>query len=527
MAFKQNNQFLKKNSKSITQPHHNNIDSINLTPDSKYSTKSLLTENYDRKFNFFTSLNDNLKAIIKKKSENSLLTNNKQQVILNNLNLPMLSNYSLEINNSSSSNYVCNQAEIGLRNYSNKDLFLSRLCKGPPELFRWTSWIIASNLDQIRNEDFYNYLLSQEIDINAEIQIKKDINRTITDEKLFSIDATKSKLYNVLKVYSIIDKEVSYCQGMNFIIAFLLIISDFNEVDTLYMMVNLFMSNNKNFGIRGFFMNNFPLLSLYIYQFNGIFNEYLPNLKKHFEKLEIPNELWISKWFQTLFTICMPKDVVVRLWDCILAKGLYFIFDFAITLMKSFEKDLLKYNDISDIADYFKTINPYFNHEKAIKFDIEALIKEALHLEIKSKLLNHLKKEYEDKFNTDLSVLQVNTNLEKIYNNYKNNKNYTGINENYSLEEEKKSHVKDETKSKFHNAIVKLDDANPFNSIINIDYISNHEIEEDTLSENCSELYGNISIVGNKIKAYTLSVQNHEKKSNNFNNSQHNPSKLL
>ena len=512
MAFPQNKLLLRQNSKTITQSRHNNnnnIDSIEFIPDS--STKSLLTENIGRKLNFFSSLNKDLKAIIIKKKSENIIENNKihkKQIINNDKQIPCLSNYSNEINNSGSSIYLVNQAEIGLREYSYKDKFLSRICKGPPELFRWISWIIASKV-QNRNEEFYYYLLSNKIDRNAEIQIKKDINRTILNDKLFSNDTTKSTLYNVLKVYSIVDKEVSYCQGMNFIVAFLLIISDFNEVETFYMMVNVFSSNNpENLGIRGFFINNFPLLNLYVYQFNGIFNEYLPNLKKHFEKLEIPNELWISKWFQTLFTICMPIDVLVRIWDCIFVKGLDFIFNFSITLLKSFEHELLKYDDISDIADYFKNINPYFHQEKAIKVNIESLITEALHLKIKIKLLKDLKKEYELKFNVDLSVLQTN-DFNAIYDNFINNynKNNSGIDENYGQEEEKISHLKEETKSKFHNAIVKTDDINHFKDNINIDYISDHEEEWDNISDSFSEFDENNNVLSKKIKAHTLYVQ--------------------
>ena len=102
---------------------------------------------------------------------------------------------------------------------------------------------------------------------------------------------TKTSLFNVLRAYAICDKEVSYCQGMNFIAAFLLIVSDFNEVDTLHMMIFLFMFNKSNLGIRGFFMDNFPLLNLYTYQFNHLFEIHFPLLKKHFNKLEIPNEI--------------------------------------------------------------------------------------------------------------------------------------------------------------------------------------------------------------------------------------------
>ena len=216
------------------------------------------------------------------------------------------------------------------------------------------------------------------------------------------------------------DKEVSYCQGMNFIAGFLLIISEFNETDTFYMMQALFSDTfSDTLGIRGFYSENFPLLKAYMYIFEHYFGKKMPELKSHFAKLDMPNEVWVSKWFQTLFTICLPMKYAIRVWDFILAYGLEFIISFTIALLKNHESDLLKLEDSFDVIDYFKTIftvpnnkdsnsNSYCNSAKksnSPKFNFEDILTSAAKLNINKATILSVKKEYEKKFNVDLSFL--------------------------------------------------------------------------------------------------------------------------
>lgn len=549
--------FIKNKKRYPKTSIHSYVTSVDLTPKSKHSNGTYLTPKYEQKFQFNVA-SINLNSIekqttvntvnyntannqifdIKEKIEDKNIKQQNNNVIVNNANsvngitnspIPRSVSASIELNSSQNSTYAINQAEFGLREYIKYDRskFIERLCKGPPESFRWIAWMIAADINSDRSEEFYINLLSQEINEKTDIQIKKDLNRTSTDEKLFSVDTTKSTLYNVLRAYANCDKDVSYCQGMNFIAAFLLIVSDFNEIDTHYMMMYLFMfDKSNNLGIRGFFMDDFPLLYLYNYQFNFLFAKHLPNLKNHFDVLEIPAELWISKWFQTLFTICLPIDMLLRLWDCVFAKGLDFLFNFAIVLIKLFEDELLKFEDISDISEFFKNINSYSNTGSNYKFDVEGLISDALKFKISKNLLNNLKIEYEEKFKIDLSFLKVNYDLKSYYNSVNSNKDSIEIFENRDFPNKNAniliSQVKIDLKSKFikfDNDTILEEEANKTfidmnnyktSTNLNIYADSNGDLSND---DNCSEFEVFDTNLINNVTTHTLSTKCFEEES--------------
>jgi hypothetical protein len=58
-----------------------------------------------------------------------------------------------------------------------------------------------------------------------EFCIGKDLMRTVCGFAEFKINPAsgKNRLYNVLKVYSNFDKEVGYCQGINYLAAFFIL----------------------------------------------------------------------------------------------------------------------------------------------------------------------------------------------------------------------------------------------------------------------------------------------------------------
>ena len=73
------------------------------------------------------------------------------------------------------------------------------------------------------SKDLYEHFRDK-FDSEIQRKIAKDLQRTVVTNKDFNIDykSGNNKLFNVLNAYAMYDHEVSYCQGMNFIVALLL-----------------------------------------------------------------------------------------------------------------------------------------------------------------------------------------------------------------------------------------------------------------------------------------------------------------
>ena len=77
----------------------------------------------------------------------------------------------------------------------------------------------------------------------------------------------------------------------------------------------------------------------------------MPELHSHFD--DIPDLLWINKWFQTCFLYSFPLGLCIRIWDNILADGTKFFFKVALAILRLVEGDLLQL-EMTDINEFFK-----------------------------------------------------------------------------------------------------------------------------------------------------------------------------
>ena len=124
------------------------------------------------------------------------------------------------------------------------------------------------------------------------------------------------------------DSNIGYCQGMNLLVGFYLLVSDGNNVDCFYLLLSNFSETFKkrekyNYSFRGLFSKGFPLLFFLNFIFDIIFTKTMSEVKNHLDEMGIPYDLWINKWIQTLFIIVLPLNWCKRVWDCIFSENIY------------------------------------------------------------------------------------------------------------------------------------------------------------------------------------------------------------
>ena len=157
---------------------------------------------------------------------------------------------------------------------NNKSKFLERVFKGPPDSFRWVSWCIINEIPLERDIHIFNNYLTKDLEKDNKDRIIRDIERTFSDKNINNTELRKleTSLYNILKAFWNLDNEVGYCQGMNLIVGFLLLLSNGNELDTFYLLISNFSSTFKErkkniFSFRGLFSEEFPLLYFFYFFF--------------------------------------------------------------------------------------------------------------------------------------------------------------------------------------------------------------------------------------------------------------------
>ena len=235
--------------------------------------------------------------------------------------------------------------------FKNKS-FNKLLYYGIPNNFREFIWDIALS-ERYTHQKYYNSEEEQkaynELLKSTKInqQIEKDLDRTFFNE----FERTPKNIKLLRNVLNCINNyNNGYCQGMNFIARFLLKITNFDEVEAFYIFKNILKD------IKGYFEDGFPLLKKNLAEFDRFFQMFYPDLHKHFKKNEIYNEMWVGKWFQTLFTISLPFDELSSIWDNLIINGFDFIIFISLAIIDSIEKDLLELKDSSDIINYLDNI---------------------------------------------------------------------------------------------------------------------------------------------------------------------------
>ena len=271
---------------------------------------------------------------------------------------------------------------------NNKSKFKERIFKGPPESFRWISWCIINGIPLERDINIYNNYLVKDLEEENKNSIIRDIQRTFSDVNMdeMALRKKETSLYNVLKAFWNLDEQIGYCQGMNLVVGFMLIISEGNELDTFYMLISNFSETfNKRktyeYSFRGLFSEEFPLLSFLNFIFDILLEENIPEIKNHLEELGISYDLWIGQWFQTLFTIILPLNMCKRVWDCIFSDNIYFLVKFGIAFTKLIKTEILDKTEEIDVINFFKELQKFSmypdNKFLESKCDIDTLITKA------------------------------------------------------------------------------------------------------------------------------------------------------
>lgn len=264
------------------------------------------------------------------------------------------------------------------RNQLVKDL----VRKGIPKPFRGMAWqLLCSAHDSPVKKQYAEYIKATSA---CEKVIRRDIARTYPEHDFFKEKdgLGQESLFNVMKAYSLHDREVGYCQGSGFIVGLLLM--EMPEEEAFAVLVKLM----QEYRMRDMFKPTMAELGLCMYQLENLVQELLPDLHVHFQSQSFHTSMYASSWFLTLFTTALPLPVAWRIMDVFLSEGMEIIFKTALALLTIGKDDLLCL-DMEGMLKFFQKDLP-----PRAEADPDNLMNIAYNTKINPKRMKKLEKDY-------------------------------------------------------------------------------------------------------------------------------------
>ncbi|XP_076321652.1 ecotropic viral integration site 5 ortholog-like isoform X2 [Tachypleus tridentatus] len=254
--------------------------------------------------------------------------------------------------------------------------------KGIPHNFRGTVWQRLCNAQACPAKDKYaEYLNSSS---PCEKVIRRDIARTYPEHEFFQEKdgPGQQSLFNVMKAYSLHDREVGYCQGTAFIVGLLLL--QMPEEEAFTVMVRLM----EDYRLREMYKPTMAELGLCMYQLENMVQEILPEIHIHLQSQSFHTSMYASSWFLTVFTASLPFQLACRVMDLLLSEGMESIFRISVAILQFCKEDILQL-DMEGMLKYFQKEMP-----SKCETDPNYIINMALQIKYNSKKMKKLEKEY-------------------------------------------------------------------------------------------------------------------------------------
>ncbi|XP_033996593.1 ecotropic viral integration site 5 protein homolog isoform X4 [Trematomus bernacchii] len=254
--------------------------------------------------------------------------------------------------------------------------------KGIPHHFRAIVWQLLCTAQNMPIKDQYSELLK--MTSPCEKLIRRDIARTYPEHDFFKEKDSSGQevLFNVMKAYSLVDREVGYCQGSAFIVGLLLM--QMPEEEAFCVFVKLM----QDYRLRELFKPSMAELGLCMYQFESMIQEQLPELHIHFQAQSFHTSMYASSWFLTIFLTSFPLPVATRIFDIFMCEGLEIVFRVGLAILQMNQTELIQL-DMEGMLQHFQRVIPH-----QLDSGPDKVITAAYQVKYNAKKMKKLEKEY-------------------------------------------------------------------------------------------------------------------------------------
>ena len=219
--------------------------------------------------------------------------------------------------------------------------------------------------------------------------IDLDCQRTLFDKNT-NVEEKRKSLNNILKTSVMLNEDGCYCQGMNFVGAFIIKICE-DEEESFYFLMGLF----KNTDYRSIFMKDLKILRLYFSVFEEILQLYIPTLYSYFLENKVVANYYLSAWFIALFTSLVNRDqkldAFLKIFDLFIIDGWKAIFNISMDILRKNEEILLTLKNES-LFHYLTSVlgNDFLFNKDNYEYLLKNNINKRTILRISGKLIHNI-----------------------------------------------------------------------------------------------------------------------------------------
>lgn len=359
---------------------------------------------------------------VKSNISTSLEQSNKIKNIKTNKTAAILSKYPLDMKTQKEKRYVISFISNYLPYSEYVNLFM--LNKQISKKIQYNFYLKYLSLVLSNRTKYENYI-SIHIDVWKIILGISSLNDTFDYEKskqfakenipkeiytLLELDAKRTKfnenpqtnqqsLVDILATITYVNPSIKYYQGLNYIAAFLLLMTK-NEKDAFGLMYSLFINTD----FKSLFENELSGIKCNIYIFERLLQLFLPDLGYYLNNHSAKVNLYMIPWMVTLFTNVIQHNdnevslITMHIWNEFLICGWKSLFNSLLALLSLHKDKLISYKE--DGLLHF-LINDLVKTQKIRNDSYEEWLQEKKKFNIRKRTLRNLKEEfnYENNFN--------------------------------------------------------------------------------------------------------------------------------
>ena len=215
--------------------------------------------------------------------------------------------------------------------------------KGVPHHLRCTAWLAISGAAAARKAAApaaqYQALLARlpvDTDVVAERQIDQDLHRTFPSHPAMRSESTRAQLRRVLVALARASPQRGYCQSMNYVSAFALMVFQADEENAFWLLHTALASKAP----PELYSRDLQGLHCELKVLEELAEQKSPKAAKKLKALLCLPSLWATEELMTLFTCTLPSETCLRVWDAWLFEGPKVLLRVALALLRRAEPAL-------------------------------------------------------------------------------------------------------------------------------------------------------------------------------------------